>query len=125
MTKIDPANVIGDKFLNLLNLQPSSIIMYCLLASFAASPTGMLKDYNPKGNQLPCIEIDSSIAEILPFSVEEIFQSIIELEDVDLLTIVNMKNSSFYVVINPIPDQLVSNGTLDNFVDFMNKRNTD
>ena len=119
MTKIDPAKIIGDGFLQLLDLQPASIIMYCVLASFAVSPTGMLQSYNPKGNTLPCIEIDSSVAEMLPLPEEEIFQSIIELADVDLLTIVNMENNSFYVVINPIPEKLVSNGTLKGFVDFV------
>ena len=99
--------------------QPASIIMYCFIASFAVSPTGMLRNYNPKGNKLPCIEIDSSVAEILPLSIDEIFQAIIELTDVDLLTIVNMKNNSFSVVINPIPNKLVSNGTLESFVDFV------
>ena len=120
MKKIDPANVIGDGFLRLLDLQPASIIMYCFLASFAVSPTGMLQNYNPKGNKLPCVAIDSSVAEMLPFSVDEIFQSIIELADVDLLTIVNMENNNFSVVINPIPEKLASNGTLESFVDFMN-----
>lgn len=122
MKKIDPANVIGDAFLKLLELQPASIIMYCFLASFAVSPTGMLRNYNPKGNKLPCIEIDSSVAEMLPLSIDEIFQSIIELADVDLLTIVNMENNSFYVVINPIPDKLISNGTIEGFVEFVNSR---
>ena len=118
MKKIDPANVIGDNFLQLLELHPASIIMYCFLASFAVSPTGMLQNYNPKGNTLPCIEIDSSVAEMLPLP-EEIIQSIIELADVNLLTIVDMENDSFYVVINPIPEKLVSNGTLEGFVDFI------
>lgn len=119
MKKIDPANVIGDEFLKLLELQPASIIMYCFLASFAVSPTGMLRDYNPKGDKLPCIEIDSSVAEMLPLSIDEVFQSIIELADVDLLEIVNMENNSIYVIINPIPEKLVSNGTLEGFVDFV------
>ena len=122
MKKIDPANVVGDAFLKLLDLQPASIIMYCLLASFAASPTGMLRNYNPKGNVLPCIEIDASVAEMLPLSLEEVFQGIVELADVDLLTIVNMENDSFYVVINEIPEKLVSNGTLEGFVDFVNSQ---
>lgn len=125
MTKTDPANIIGDGFLQLLNLQPASIIMYCFLASFSVSPTGMLRDYNPKGNQLPCIEIDSTVAKILPLSIDEVFQSIIELADVDLLTIVKMENYSVYVVINPIPDQLVSNGTLESFVNFACNQESD
>ena len=119
MKNIEPSNVIGDNFLKLLDLQPASIIMYCFLTSFAVSPTGMLQNYNPKANKLPCIVIDSSVAEMLPFSVDEIFKSIIELADVDLLTIVDMKNNCFYVIVSPIPDKLVSNGTLESFVDFV------
>ena len=119
MKKIDPANVIGDNFLKLLELQTPSIIMYCFLASFAVSPTGMLKDYNPKGNTLPCIVISSDVAEMLPLSMDEVFQSIIELADVDLLTIVDMKNNSFHVVVNPIPDKLASNGFLEGYVNFI------
>lgn len=119
MKKIDPANIIGDGFLQLLELQPASIIMYCFLANFAVSPTGMLRNYNPTGNKLPCIGIDSSVAEMLPLSMDEIFRSIIELADVDLLKIVNMENGCFYVAINPIPEKLVSNGTVEDFVDFV------
>ena len=119
MKKIEPANVIGDNFLKLLDLQPTSIILYCFLASFAVSPTGMLRNYNPKGNTLPCIEISSSVAEMLPFSTDEIFLSIIELADVDLLTIVNMENYGFHIVINPIPEKLTSNGLLHGYIDFV------
>lgn len=38
---------------------------------------------------------------------------------VDLLKIVNMENGCFYVAINPIPEKLVSNGTVEDFVDFV------
>lgn len=114
MKRIDPASVIGDNFLTLLELHPASIIMYCLLASFAASPTGLLRDYNPKRNTIPCIEIDSSVAKILPLPIDEIFLSIIDLADVDLLTIVRMEKDTISVILNPIPENLVSNGLIDN-----------
>ena len=124
MTRVAPENIIGDGFLALLDLQPASIIMYCFLASFSVSPKGMLRTYNPKGGVLPCIELSASVAEMLPLSTEEVFHSILELADVDLLTIVNTENYCFQVVLNPIPEKLVSNGLLEGYADYLSNQKT-
>lgn len=121
MKKLDPANVIGENFLKLLELPRVAIIMYCLLVSYAVAPSGMMLNYDPRGNSLPSIVIDRSVLEGNLFTAAEIVPSLVLLEDVGLVTIVKVEDEAFNVVVNPIPEELVSNGTLDAYVEFAKK----
>ena len=63
---LDSASIIGDNFMKLLDLRPPAIILYCLIASYAVSPSGMVKDFDLDSDEIPCFCISKYVAEQLP-----------------------------------------------------------